>query len=98
MCGIFGSISLSSDNPFGLSQVPFIIKSLNQRGPDNSGHFIHKNILLVHTRLSIIDTSQNGNQPMEDESGRYVRIYNGEKLQLRTAFNLSYSSLAQPTH
>ncbi|OFY63275.1 MAG: asparagine synthase (glutamine-hydrolyzing) [Bacteroidetes bacterium RIFCSPLOWO2_02_FULL_36_8] len=78
MCGIFGSISLSSDNPFGLSQVPFIIKSLNQRGPDNSGHFIHKNILLVHTRLSIIDTSQNGNQPMEDESGRYVIIYNGE--------------------
>jgi asparagine synthase (glutamine-hydrolysing) len=57
-----------------------MIEALHHRGPDASGIWIdsHFAIGLGHTRLSILDLSEEGKQPMVSESGRYVVTFNGE--------------------
>ncbi|MFL5729503.1 MAG: asparagine synthase (glutamine-hydrolyzing), partial [Cytophagaceae bacterium] len=50
----------------------------SRRGPDGRGTYIEDFVALGHRRLSIIDTSSQGSQPMKDESGRYVIVFNGE--------------------
>ena len=78
MCGIFGFYlkeSLSdADIESGLSAT----KRLSHRGPDNVGHWFdkQKRVFLGHTRLSIIDTSSNSNQPYVKNNTQLV--YNGE--------------------
>src|SRR3990172_7186489 len=52
--------------------------SLGHRGPDDEGIFIDRNLGLGHKRLSILDISQLGHQPMESDNGRYVIVHNGE--------------------
>lgn len=52
--------------------------SLRHRGPDARGVFDEGPVLLVHTRLSIVDLSDSGSQPMVSASGRYVLTFNGE--------------------
>ncbi|MDQ6887332.1 MAG: asparagine synthase (glutamine-hydrolyzing) [Gemmatimonadota bacterium] len=52
--------------------------ALAHRGPDARGAWQEGAALLGHTRLSIIDLSVLGCQPMHDDSGRYVMVYNGE--------------------
>ena len=68
MCGIVGSI-----NDINNLNHEKALKSLSRRGPDNSGEFtdFENNLWLGHTRLSIQDTSEKGNQPMFDHSKRY---------------------------
>lgn len=77
MCGINGILSREYN-----SQNEDIVGKMNasmpHRGPDNSGIFADKNIVLGHRRLSIIDLSIEANQPMGDNSGRYTIVYNGE--------------------
>ena len=53
---------------------------LNHRGPDDSGVFVDesRDIGLVHTRLSIIDPSSLGHQPMMNENRSIVLVFNGE--------------------
>lgn len=55
-------------------------RQIKHRGPDGEGEFISKDaeVGLGHLRLSIVDLSSRGNQPMEDSSGRYVIVFNGE--------------------
>src|SRR5829696_3444638 len=50
------------------------------RGPDDEGHWVEHNagVALGHRRLSIIDLSPEGHQPMLSDSGRYVIVFNGE--------------------
>ena len=50
---------------------------LKHRGPDQSGYICHNSFLLGHTRLSILDISEKGSQPMTTD-GRYWIVYNGE--------------------
>jgi asparagine synthase (glutamine-hydrolysing) len=56
------------------------------RGPDDSGHFADERngALLAFRRLAILDLSQNGHQPMESPTGRYVLIFNGEAYNFET--------------
>ena len=77
MCGIAGFISTSGYNSENLLEMA---KTLSHRGPDDQGFWINPDdgIGLAHTRLSILDLSPAGHQPMESSSGRYVMIYNGE--------------------
>ncbi len=79
MCGINGILSNSSIENFE-NQIISMNKLLNHRGPDYQGHWLSncKKVGFGHTRLSIIDTSELGNQPMKSSSGRYVITYNGE--------------------
>ena len=50
---------------------------LQHRGPDLMGSMSYKSLLLGHTRLSILDTSTKGSQPMSND-GRFWIVYNGE--------------------
>ena len=52
--------------------------AMSHRGPDDSGIAIVENVGLVHTRLSILDLSPRGHQPMGHPDGRWLLSYNGE--------------------
>ncbi|WP_323751988.1 asparagine synthase (glutamine-hydrolyzing) [Marinobacter sp.] len=79
MCGIAGVLSgraISSESAL----VNDMIDALSHRGPDEAGYWSDKNngVLLVHRRLSILDITAAGQQPMHSQCGRYVIAYNGE--------------------
>ncbi|MBV9987980.1 MAG: asparagine synthase (glutamine-hydrolyzing) [Chitinophagaceae bacterium] len=72
MCGIVGSIG------FKVKDGADVLSCIAHRGPDSQGSFAEDNVFLGHTRLSIQDLSENGNQPMFSSDGRYVIVFNGE--------------------
>jgi asparagine synthase (glutamine-hydrolysing) len=76
MCGIF--IASSPRNHSFL--VERVLDEIRHRGPDGRGVFVSDDgsCHLGHVRLSIIDLSSAGHQPMADSSGRFVIAYNGE--------------------
>ena len=76
MCGIYGRINRNRE----IDKELFVssLDTLKSRGPDNSGTYFKKNLGLGFRRLSIIDLSEKGNQPMFDESGDVGIVFNGE--------------------
>lgn len=78
MCGITGIFAFNDSGKQFLSATETSIATLAQRGPDASGIYTDKNVSLGHSRLSVIDVSSAGSQPMIDETGRYIIVYNGE--------------------
>ncbi|MFM9972787.1 MAG: asparagine synthase (glutamine-hydrolyzing) [Burkholderiales bacterium] len=74
MCGIVGAISVSGTS-FAIERG---IESLRHRGPNDSGLWQKPGVALGFTRLSIIDLSDLGHQPMQSPDGRYVIVFNGE--------------------
>ena len=56
---------------------------LRHRGPDDEGEYTGGGAGIAHTRLSIIDLSESGRQPMRSDDGRYVVAYNGEVYNFR---------------
>ena len=77
MCGIAGYFNFD-DSEINVSILQEMCRTLLHRGPDNQGIFKDKDIGLSHTRLSILDLSPAGNQPMLTEDERFVISYNGE--------------------
>ena len=79
MCGISGVISFSKKS-IKSDKLVHMTNSLKHRGPDNVGYWVSddRKIGLGHTRLSIIDLSKFGSQPIFSQSKRYVLVYNGE--------------------
>jgi len=77
MCGINGIHSASLPGESG-NRIAAMNRRIAHRGPDDSGIFIDDRTALGHLRLAILDLSSAGHQPMEDESGRFVIVYNGE--------------------
>lgn len=76
MCGILGWIAGRAEStPDGFSKA---LDTLAHRGPDDRGVFEGDGILLGHRRLSIIDLSPGGRQPMRDEESGTVIVFNGE--------------------
>ena len=75
MCGINGII-YKNNKPI-LSEIQKMNESIKHRGPDDEGIFRFENVLLGHRRLSILDLSKKGKQPMSSD-GRYWITYNGE--------------------
>ena len=79
MCGIAGLLIPSSGNADGISAfLQNMTRSLAHRGPDAEGFWTEGEVALGHRRLSILDLSNAGAQPMRSVSGRYVIVFNGE--------------------
>src|SRR5262249_9095294 len=76
-CGIAGMVARRPS-----MEVDCVIRQMTarvrHRGPDDQGIFARGRVALGHRRLSIIDLSEAGHQPMEYADGRYVITYNGE--------------------
>ena len=75
MCGIAGILSASERTDAIMRKMT---DAISHRGPDADGLWHGQGISLGHRRLSILDLSQAGAQPMTSRSGRYVIVYNGE--------------------
>ena len=80
MCGVTGVAFFNDNHNFNLNHLKKMNNSLYHRGPDSEGFWVSSNqrIFLGHKRLSIIDLSKNGDQPMKSSCGRYVITFNGE--------------------
>jgi asparagine synthase (glutamine-hydrolysing) len=77
MCGINGILGLGDQQKAG-SLVRAMNKELAHRGPDDEGMYMDEEIALGHRRLSIIDLSAAGHQPLFTADKRYCIVYNGE--------------------
>ncbi len=73
MCGIAGIFGKEDKE-----LVEKMKKAIKHRGPDAHGTFSDKNVTLGHVRLSIIDLSKAGNQPMSNENEDVWIVFNGE--------------------
>ncbi|MEX2597809.1 MAG: asparagine synthetase B, partial [Salibacteraceae bacterium] len=77
MCGIAGIYGIERLND-PQAHVHKMTDRIAHRGPDASGVYQGKNVVLGHRRLSIIDLSDAANQPFTSADGRYTLVYNGE--------------------
>jgi asparagine synthase (glutamine-hydrolysing) len=109
MCGILGLYSISSNKLEGFfdAKLELALNALKRRGPDDSG--LERIVLpslandqqflaLGHTRLSIIDLTSSGHQPMNSFDGRYAIVFNGEiynyrelRAELKSAGHIFYT-------
>lgn len=81
MCGIAGFLTDGSLTGERVAEIATAMSMrLAHRGPDDSGLWVDERVgvALAHRRLSIIDLTPQGHQPMVSHSGRYVIVYNGE--------------------
>lgn len=78
MCGITGAYFFQEGTAEWRSALETAVERLSHRGPDATGTFGDHRVLLGHSRLSVIDTSDAGHQPMSSADGRYTLVFNGE--------------------
>jgi asparagine synthase (glutamine-hydrolysing) len=78
MCGICGFVERQPGRPPDRELLGRMNDVLSHRGPDGSGTFVDRAAALGHRRLSIVDLSDNGAQPMPNEDGTLHVTFNGE--------------------
>jgi asparagine synthase (glutamine-hydrolysing) len=79
MCGIAVIYSYKSPSEKVCnSELIKIRDHMSNRGPDDAGLWVNKNIGMAHRRLSIVDISNHGHQPMETSDGKLRIVFNGE--------------------
>tara|TARA_B110000879_G_scaffold213019_1_gene313015 strand:- start:121 stop:2121 length:2001 start_codon:yes stop_codon:yes gene_type:complete len=93
MCGIAGFIPSDPNPSEDIKLINKMTQALEHRGPDAKGEWVNANntVYFGHRRLSILDLSSAGHQPMLSQTGRYVISYNGEiynHIQLRQEMKL----------
>ncbi len=76
MCGIVGIYNLDG-RPILLAGLEKMARMMDHRGPDDEGFYLKDHIGLGHRRLSILDTSSKGAQPMTSRDGKWVVVFNG---------------------
>lgn len=78
MCGITGFLTQTDVVRSDIAN--HMAEAISLRGPDDSGVWVHEaaGVALAHRRLSILDVSSAGHQPMLSASGRFVIVFNGE--------------------
>ncbi len=76
MCGITGIINLNNQR-IDESVISSMTDAIAHRGPDGRGVFVDGNIALGHRRLSIIDVSEKGAQPMHSKTKNWTIVFNG---------------------
>src|SRR5205809_5780047 len=77
MCGIVGIVHRERDRPVAPETLRRMCAAIRHRGPDDEGLFVDGGVGLGHRRLSIIDLS-GGKQPIFNEDGSAVIVFNGE--------------------
>ncbi len=102
MCGITGIFGNLRKEEFD-SSIHEMSATLNHRGPDDAGTWINEEngVAFGHQRLSIIDLSSAGHQPMVSHCGRFTTVFNGEiynHLQLRDKLNTSANKQSWKGH
>jgi asparagine synthase (glutamine-hydrolysing) len=79
MCGVVGTLSKEPHDALWFSKA---VQSLHMRGPDGAGvkrfDLTNGYVSVGHTRLAILDLSEDGSQPMVSDDGRYCITFNGE--------------------
>src|SRR5204863_6515057 len=77
MCGIVAVLDLDN-RPLRSSEIATLRDTMVHRGPDDEGLFVEGAVGLGFRRLSIIDLSSAGHQPMTNEDGSLQLVFNGE--------------------
>jgi len=81
MCRITGFLDFNKNLNYNPESILTKMRdTLIHGGPDDAGQYLNrqKGIALAHRRLSIIDLSKSGHQPMHDETNKYTIVFNGE--------------------
>ncbi len=78
MCGIFAHYLFDREAQLDEAVLRSMTDTMLHRGPDDSGYWLDGRIGLAHRRLSIIDLSPDGRQPMANEDGSVLLTFNGE--------------------
>src|SRR5215210_3627688 len=80
MCGIAGVLDVSPPRSTEAAVLTALKNGLRHRGPDDEGVFVSagRHALLVHARLSILDLTSAGHQPMHTPDGRYSITFHAE--------------------
>ena len=76
MCGICGEVRFD-EQPVQQNIIQAMLSKLERRGPDAEGIWLKDNIAFGHRRLSVIDLSEDSNQPMVDEQLQLTLVFNG---------------------
>lgn len=76
MCGFASVFNLNGES-VSRDLIKRMADRLNHRGPDADGIYVSENFGVGHKRLSILDTSEKGNQPMQSKSGDWILAFNG---------------------
>ena len=99
MCGITGILDFGDKIEISKSLLIDMASTLKYRGPDKEGYYIKKTtdycLGLAHKRLSIIDLSEKGDQPMLSKSGNSIIVFNGEIYNYLELKNILQKSGAQ---
>lgn len=78
MCGLAGYLRFAESDNTAQQLAEQMGEAILHRGPDAGSSWHDEKIMLVHRRLSILDLSEAGTQPMHSPCGRYVMVFNGE--------------------
>jgi len=76
MCGICGEVRFD-ELPVKQEVIQAMLTKLERRGPDAEGQWLKQNVAFAHRRLSVIDLSEESNQPMVDEELQLTLVFNG---------------------
>jgi len=76
MCGIAGVFNFNKQ-PVSHQTIKTMVDALAHRGPDGEGLYIDENLALGHRRLSILDITPKGAQPMMSHNGEWIIVFNG---------------------
>ena len=77
MCGLAAVVDLGAHLDLGATLAP-MLRAIVHRGPDDSGTAVDGRVGLGFRRLSILDLSPAGHQPMASQDGRHIIVFNGE--------------------
>jgi len=78
MCGIAGCLALALEAGPDQAWLTRALDRIHHRGPDDDGVYTDEDVALGFRRLSILDLSQAGHQPMRSADGRFWMLFNGE--------------------
>lgn len=84
MCGLVCHLTFSAEDKISMPLLKNMAKEIHHRGPDDEGYYKNDWVGMGFKRLSILDVSENGHQPMKDISENFIIMMNGEVYNYKT--------------